>query len=402
MVRGMTLRVVPGDRSARVREVQVHGHEVEAATPGRTALNLAGLEIAELRRGTILTDDPLVAGTSRMLVRLQRPLPDRTRARVHIGTAAVDAAVGRSGRDLIDLPDGTAAGILRLSEPLGAAPGDRFVLRRPGAADPIVGGVVLDPRPPRGVSRQRQTPPRVEALARALDASDRVSYDDARLDLHGLVEGGRRPALATDVEGSARDAALGEIGSAPAPTLIALRTIVARTIRRHSTTSPEAAAAAAAAVIDDLVATGALVRDGPNVHAPGHVATERRDDPESELALGRLERALAVMSPPPLSEAALAAGCPPSGIRDLERAGRIVVLEPDLAYAATTYRDLETRALELANAAPLTPAALRDATGTSRKYVMVILEDLDRRGVLRRTADGHVPGPRAPSRASRA
>jgi len=49
----------------------------------------------------------------------------------------------------------------------------------------------------------------------------------------------------------------------------------------------------------------------------------------------------------------------------------------------------------MATATPLTPAALRDATGTSRKYVMAILEDLGRRGVLRRTPDGHVPGPRA-------
>jgi hypothetical protein len=44
---------------------------------------------------------------------------------------------------------------------------------------------------------------------------------------------------------------------------------------------------------------------------------------------------------------------------------------------------------------PLTPAALRDATGTSRRYVMAILTDLDRRGILRRTPDGHLPGPRA-------
>jgi hypothetical protein len=79
----------------------------------------------------------------------------------------------------------------------------------------------------------------------------------------------------------------------------------------------------------------------------------------------------------------------------LERSGRIVVLEPDLAYAATTYRDIAATALALAAAGPLTPAALRDATGTSRKYVMAILADLDRRAILRRTPAGHVPGLRA-------
>jgi selenocysteine-specific elongation factor len=87
-------------------------------------------------------------------------------------------------------------------------------------------------------------------------------------------------------------------------------------------------------------------------------------------------------------------------VRDLERQGRIVVVEDDLAYAMSTYRDLAGKALAMAISTPLTPASFRDATGTSRRYVMPILEDLDRRGILRRTPDGHVPGPRAPAAAS--
>jgi hypothetical protein len=47
----------------------------------------------------------------------------------------------------------------------------------------------------------------------------------------------------------------------------------------------------------------------------------------------------------------------------------------------------------MAAAGPLSPAVFRDATGTSRRYVLVILEDLDRRGLLRRTEAGHVLGP---------
>ena len=102
--------------------------------------------------------------------------------------------------------------------------------------------------------------------------------------------------------------------------------------------------------------------------------------------MDRLEAALAVAAPPGLAEAARAAGCPPSAVRELERSGRIVVLEPDLAYAASTYGEITGRALALATGRPLTPAALRDATGTSRKYVMAILADLDRRGILRPNA----------------
>jgi hypothetical protein len=104
---------------------------------------------------------------------------------------------------------------------------------------------------------------------------------------------------------------------------------------------------------------------------------------------------LDVAAPPPLRAAAAAAGCPPDAVRELERDGRIVVVDEDLGWARPTWERLRTIALEMARNGGLTPAALRDATGTSRKYVMAFLEDLQRRGMLRRTATGHIPGPRA-------
>jgi hypothetical protein len=112
--------------------------------------------------------------------------------------------------------------------------------------------------------------------------------------------------------------------------------------------------------------------------------------------MDRLESALSVAAPPPLDAAALEAGCPPEGIRALQAAGRIVRLGPDLAWATPTFHRLAAVALDRSRQAPLTPAAYRDATGTSRRYVLAILEDLDRRGILQRTPEGHIPGPRAP------
>jgi selenocysteine-specific elongation factor len=394
--RGATLRIVPGDRSVRVREVQVHGRAVEAAEPGRTALNLAGIDAGELHRGVVLTDDPAVISSDRLLVGLRRSLPDRARARLHLGTAAVDAAIGRSSRDALDLPDGTAVAILRLAAPIAVAVGDRLVLRRPASRDPIVGAVVVDPRPARGVSRRRQTVERVDRLAAAVAARDAEAVAAARLDLHGaLVMADDTPRLAADVAGIVAGAVLDFV--APDATLSAARAVAARTIRRNASLDRKATAVAAAAVIDELVGDGRLVRDGTALRLPGTDRTATPADPGLERAMDRLEHALAVAAPPALGDAARGVGCPPDGVRALERAGRIVVIEPDLAYAASTYRYIESTALALAGAAPLTPARLRDATGTSRKYVMAVLADLDRRGVLRRTPDGHVPGPRAPA-----
>ena len=144
-------------------------------------------------------------------------------------------------------------------------------------------------------------------------------------------------------------------------------------------------------VIDTAVAAGLLARDGDRVRDPDRAAGL---PPDVLAAMDRLEAALAVAAPPPLAEAARAAGCPPDGVRALERDKRIVRLEDDLAWARSTWQDLTRRALELAAKGPLTPAAFRDETGTSRRYVLVLLEDLDRRGILRRTDAGHVLGPR--------
>ena len=388
--RGASLRVVPGDREVRAREIQVHGSSVDTADPGRTALNLAGADASMLSRGQVLTSDPAVVATDRLLVRLVVAVPERTRARLHLGTAAVDATVGRSGRDAIDLVDGAVA-ILRLAEPVAAAPGDRFVLRRPSGAHQVVGGQVIDVAPARGISRRRQTPERVAVLSAAVAAGDPAAAASARLDLHGALTDADRVRLADDVRSAAADAALAKTGAGT--TLADLRTATARSIRRGITLPWEDAVRAAAAVIDGLVADGRLDRSGDRVAPPG--AVPDGPDPALLAAMDRLERALAVAAPPALADAARDARCPPEGIRALEADGRIVVLEPGLAYAAETYQGLTSQALALATASPLTPAALRDATGTSRRYVMAILEDLDRRGILRRTPEGHLPGPRA-------
>ena len=121
--------------------------------------------IADLHRGVVLTDDPAVVSSDRILVRLGATLPDRARLRVHLGTAATDASIGRSGRDALELPDGAPAAIVRLATPLAVAPGDRLVLRGTSGADRIVGALVLDVAPPRGISRRRQTAERVGRLA---------------------------------------------------------------------------------------------------------------------------------------------------------------------------------------------------------------------------------------------
>ncbi|HEY6569729.1 MAG TPA: selenocysteine-specific translation elongation factor [Candidatus Limnocylindrales bacterium] len=393
---GMTMRLVPGDDQVRVREVQVRGETVDEAAGGRTAL-LIGFDGEPPRRGQVLSTDRDVVATSRLLVALRGPTAaaapaDRERLRVHLGTEQAGVLVVRGPREAIDLPDGTSIAILRLDATIAAAPGDRFALRRPSPGSVAGGGIVLDATPPRGVSRRRLTPDRAAALA-----AGPVGSLDARVELHGaiLVDGTWR--LAPDVEAALGDRAVALVtahheaqpDSAGLPAA-SLRADLGPASRRHATLTRDAAVTVAGAVVDRLVADGTLARDEDRIRTPDRAAGL---SPATREAMDRLEAGLAVATPPPLAEAARAADCPPDGVRALEATGRIVRLEDDLAWAAPTYRDLVRRALSMAAAGPLTPAAYRDATRSSRRYVMVILEDMDRRGLLQRTDAGHVLGP---------
>ncbi len=420
LARGASLRVEPGGAVARARELQVRGEPVEAGGPGgRLAANVTGVERGAIGRGLVLTNDPAVVATDRILVALRPALAlapgvvrrrdaiaAGTPIRLHLGTAQVEGVVRRSRRDVDDLPDGEATAILRLAMPVAAAPGDRFVLRRPSPAEPLAGGRVLDPHPPSGAAWRRATSADVRALATAVKAPERAA---ALLALHGALErscpdvgllaqgsaiAAGRLVLAPGVASAVASEAVALAALGDGIPLAELRERLGRALRRRASVDAETAADAGGAIVEALVQAGRLARSGDLIHAPGRSVGPAPDVLEK---MDRLEAALDVPAPANLAEAARTAGCPMAGVRALEAAGRIVRVEEDLAWSAAAFARLQAVALVLATPGPLTPSALRDATGTSRKYVMALLEELNRRGVLARTPGGHVRGPRAGS-----
>jgi selenocysteine-specific elongation factor len=416
---GDRLRLELAGRDVRVRGLQVHHEAVEVAGPGRTAVNLAGADLPDLGRGSVLVAGPGIETTDRLLVALAPPAAlgstrhpggrpawppaDGARLRLHIGTAAVDARLGRRGREAMALPDGRVTALLRLAAPVATFAGERAVLRQPSPGDLVAGATILDANPARGISRRRGTSERLATLAAAVDDVDVDAITDARLALHGLHAAERGLLLAPDVRDALEAASLAAVAAhheaEPASSGLpaaALRSSARASLRRLVTIRREDAQpvdAGIAGVLDDLVGRNRLARDGDRFRDPAHAAGP---PPALEAAMARLEALLDVPAPPDLSDAARAASCPAEGIRALEAAGRIVRVEADLAWAAPAFHRLAATALEMARRAPLAPAALRDATGTSRRVVMPLLEDLNRRGILARTPAGHVPGPRAP------
>jgi selenocysteine-specific elongation factor len=173
------LALVPGDRRVRVRGLQVHGKKRDEAVAGeRTAINLGGIDAAEIARGQTLMAPGTLTVTRRVdaeldLLSSAKKLKHGARVRFHHGTAEVLGRVSIAGVEAAEIAPGSRAAIrLRLEAPVAVTRGDRFVLRAYSPPITIAGGQVLDPDPPRLGVRTPAAAPRFAALAvsnRAID-----------------------------------------------------------------------------------------------------------------------------------------------------------------------------------------------------------------------------------------
>ena len=152
IVEGRELQLLPDGVRVRVRGLQVHGRSVPKATAGqRTAINLGGIDVAQLARGMVIAEPNSLQPTRILDVKIDvlphasRGIKSRMRVRMHIGAAEVLGRV-RVLDPTSEIPPGKSSmAQLSLEEPVVAVHGDRFIIRTYSPAVTIAGGVVLDP-----------------------------------------------------------------------------------------------------------------------------------------------------------------------------------------------------------------------------------------------------------------
>lgn len=176
------VEILPGGRQARVRNVEVHGRQVQAAFAGqRTAVNLGGVARSELARGKCIVVPGRFAATDRFdalieLLDSAKPLKHAAPVHVHLATSeTVGRAyiLGAAGRRTTIAPGTRGFVQLRLSKPLVCVSGDTFILRQFSPLTTIAGGTVLLPQAPRR-KRKDDWKPELEAL-QAGDPADILS-----------------------------------------------------------------------------------------------------------------------------------------------------------------------------------------------------------------------------------
>ncbi|HEX5234730.1 MAG TPA: selenocysteine-specific translation elongation factor [Silvibacterium sp.] len=412
MSAGSSLALVPGDREARVRGIQVHGQSVESAfAPCRVALNLAGIEPREIKRGHVLVPVKSLTATSLVdaevsLLPGAAALKHRARVRFHSFTADIGATVLLYSTEK-QIGGSTALVRLQLERPSVVVPGDRFVLRVPSPAETIGGGRVLDAVCRRGVRKAES----LRWLERFRDASQ-----DRQLELR--IE--RRGIDGAEIGDLVRETGLHADAVREAVKLPAQRGQVIEKITQKGTVefvvSTKALVAAEAAML-------AHVSQAKNSSISRAELRSRTGLNEAmfELALSRLARAgkieggdslalpgrsglvnarlqkhadaverqyiSAGVAPPLLREVAERLGLGPAEMRDvitlLLRTKKLVRLGADDLYIHCDAIAKLSESLVAHRGEAFDVARFKSFTGLTRKHAIPLLEYLDRAHVTR-------------------
>jgi len=148
---GDELRIEPGGIEVRVRGIQNHDRTAEQVHRGqRAAINLAGVHHDKIVRGHELTSkgyllpSRLITAQLSLLQSTPRPLKNRARVRIHVGTAEILSSVRLLDRQKIE-PGTTAPVQLFLGSEAVTSWSQPFVVRSESPVYTIGGGRVLDP-----------------------------------------------------------------------------------------------------------------------------------------------------------------------------------------------------------------------------------------------------------------
>ncbi len=158
---GEPVRLFPGGRELRIRQMEAYGEPSERLEAGlRGAINLAGIERSDIRRGDLLASPALKRETEWIDVSVRparfskKSIRPGEKVHLHTGTADVIAACFPSeGKELF--PGGGYAS-LKLARPLHIMRGDRFVIRDYSAQQTLGGGAVINPFPTRRAKKENR------------------------------------------------------------------------------------------------------------------------------------------------------------------------------------------------------------------------------------------------------
>lgn len=165
---GDEIEIYPKSIITKIRNLQVHDKDVKVAYAGqRVAVNLANVKKDEISRGDCIAPKGTMKETMmldvkvKLLKNLEKPIENRTRLKLYLGTDEIMCRIVLLDRDLLEAGE-EAFAQLRLEEKTVAKAKDRFILRFYSPMFTIGGGEVLVANPSK---RKRYDEDIIEELA---------------------------------------------------------------------------------------------------------------------------------------------------------------------------------------------------------------------------------------------
>jgi selenocysteine-specific elongation factor len=347
LARGMVLDV--NGRSTTVRALQRHGNDVDSvAADARCAVNLSGIEVAEVVRGDVLCEPGRWAMTEVFDARVDRDTVDSLPRRVEIHLAGA-----RRHASVRLLPTTPNLVRIRFSGALPLRPRDRLVMRSIGSGRVLAGIEVLDVSPVLRPSRAKPDGS-VESIIAPhgwlrTDEAARLVGDNVPETIPGWV-------AATGVVGVTLEQLRKRLESGPVPTTVL--------------SEPERL----------------LIERIPGVVVErGEARLGDRDPVLDHEVVGRVRDG----------------GVTPPSVDDVDRAvlGRLVRLGIFMTHDGVYFHvdavgevNPVLEQLWEANPDGFTVSMLRETLGITRKHAVPLAECLDDRGATRRVGDRRVRG----------
>lgn len=172
---GTQAKVLPVNKVVRVRQIQRHRQQMNTASEGqRAAINIGGIDYADVVRGDVLVVDDYYDVSNRIDVSLQilpsiqHKVKQRQAMKLHIGTTEVMGRIIFFDRNEVQ-PDESDEVLcqIHLDHPIVATRNDRFIIRRPTPTETIGGGLIIEPN----AERHRFGPETMQALTNKKDGS---------------------------------------------------------------------------------------------------------------------------------------------------------------------------------------------------------------------------------------
>ncbi len=420
---GDTLELLPLGARGKVRGIQAYRETRDDAAAGHsTALNLSDVDYRVAERGHVVATPGyfkpvrFIEAELRFLASASRPLKHGTDVRIHVGTSEVLARLILLDRKVLQ-PGEEALIQLRLRDPVVAVRGDRFLVRQTSPMITLGGGLIVSESERRLASLRESSIASVRAKADAIDDAatylERLILEEetrpvARSRVPELMKLPKETAVATLSRlidtGAIID--LGRDRLVHVDVLVRVQREVRAWLSRFHQENPLAPNAPALSLkgaihADEALLQGAIAgleNEGLVVSAKGgrlrlsdfEPSLDERDRHALDAISAELRRTGA--APASNDELATITGLSEGRVRALldllcDR-GEVVRTKDHCFHGDTIRAARETlAAVSSANGGEVIVPEVRNVLGTTRKYLIPLLEHFDSIGVTARRGD---------------